>query len=224
MLAGKGAMKSAAYRVVKPWRVVAFVIVAAAGFLLATMVDKTVFDRYADRTPPPSDVRLMFRTVGYLPFWLLVAAVFVLTDWPRLGREGLAAVLRRGYLLAMAVTCSALLSELLKLLIRRERPIYHAGEYVFRQWSGRTLNTAGLALPSGHATVAFGAAWMLCCLYPRATPIWLTAAIGCAAGRVLVGAHFASDVWLSAVISFVVVWGLWRVHGGKQSWAARSRG
>ena len=133
MLSGRCAMKPATRRAVKPRRVVAFLIIAAVGFLLTMMVDKAVFDRYSDPKAPPTEARLMVRAVGYLPTWLLVAAAFVLIDWPKLGRDGLAAFLRRGYLLAMAVTCSALLSEVLKLLIRRERPIRSAGEHVFRQ-------------------------------------------------------------------------------------------
>ena len=210
-------MKSNPRDSIKPRRLVAFVIVASVGFVLAMTIDQPVFDRYVDPRPRPSDLRLMFRLAGYLPLWLLVAAAFVLIDWPRLGRQGLMAVLRRGYLLAMAVILSSLLSTVLKLLIRRTRPINHAGEYFFRPWSRRTFETSGLALPSGHAAVAFAATWMLCRLYPRATPIWCLVAIGCATGRVTTGAHFVSDVWLSAVSSFVVVWVLWRVQGGKRA-------
>ena len=50
---------------------------------------------------------------------------------------------------------------------------------------------------------------------PRARWIWLSLATGCAVTRVLQGAHFLSDVYLSAVVSFGVVAILWRWQGDK---------
>jgi len=43
-------------------------------------------------------------------------------------------------------------------VFRRERPRAHGGEYFFRAFTDRPLHNGGLALPSTHAIVAFGAA------------------------------------------------------------------
>jgi membrane-associated phospholipid phosphatase len=110
----------------------------------------------------------------------------------------------------IAAALGGLAAELLKLLLRRERPEAHAGEYVFRSWSSHPLSTAGLALPSSHALVAFAAAAMLARLYPRASWLWFTLAAGCALTRVLARAHFLSDVTLAAIVGWLVAAGLWR--------------
>jgi membrane-associated phospholipid phosphatase len=50
---------------------------------------------------------------------------------------------------------------------------------------------------------------MLARLYPRARWLWYALAAGCALTRVLVRAHFVSDVVLSAIIGWGVAAILW---------------
>jgi undecaprenyl-diphosphatase len=97
-----------------------------------------------------------------------------------------------------------LLAEILKLILRRDRPRAHDGEYVFRAFSDRPFHSGGLALPSSHVLVAFSAAAMLARLFPRAAPVWFLLATGCAYTRVATRAHFVSDVMLAALVGFLV--------------------
>ena len=187
-----------------------FLLLAGGGLIFAILIDREVYEYVAKRPWIPfTDREQVFRIAGYLPFWLLASAALLLVDWPKRSRQG-GVGLRRAALLALAPTISGLLSEALKLLIRRERPNLHAVEYVFRPWSDRTFEAAGLGMPSGHVSVAAAAAAVLCLLWPRAAPIWLLAAVGCAYWRVARGAHFVSDVWLAAVLGSVVAVLLWR--------------
>src|SRR5690606_20175073 len=118
---------------------------------------------------------------------------------------------------------SGVVGELLKLVFRRERPRAHDGAYVFRAFADRPLHSGGLALPSSHAIIAFGAAAMLARLFPRTAPVWSTLAAGCALPRVAAGAHFLSDVVVSALAAWAVVALLWRRFGVPPFAAVRER-
>jgi membrane-associated phospholipid phosphatase len=95
---------------------------------------------------------------------------------------------------------------------RRLRPDSFDGLWVWRPWSEDPISGSGLSLPSGHTATAFGAAWMLCLLFPRAAPVWMLLAIGCAVTRVINHSHFVSDVFISAMLSYAVARALWHWH------------
>ena len=145
----------------------------------------------------------MFRTMGFWPFWLLAAAALALAG----GRA------RVAWLLALVPGVSGLVGELLKMLIRRERPGLHDGAYVFRPFGDQPFATSRFGLPSSEVMVAFGAAWLLCRVYPRAWPVWLGLAAGCAVTRLMVQAHFLSDVTTGAVSAWAVVALMWHAWG-----------
>jgi membrane-associated phospholipid phosphatase len=141
----------------------------------------------------------MLRTMGFLPFWLLAGAALMLVD-----RPGPASP-RRGALLMLAPTIAGALGEVLKLLVRRERPHPADGAaYVFRAWSDHPFSSKGFGMPSSHAIVAFAAAAMLARLFPRARVVWYGMAVGCALTRVLSQAHYLSDVTVAAVMGVLV--------------------
>jgi membrane-associated phospholipid phosphatase len=156
-----------------------------------------------------TDPGRFLRIQGFLPTWIVVGVALVCTDWPRRVAEGAWAAWGRGVLVVGSATLSGGLGELLKLLIRRERP-GHAAGYVFRAWSDRPFSTSGLGMPSSHVVVAFGALGMLSLLFPRARPVWYALGIGCALSRVAAHAHFMSDVTAAAIIGIAVSAGLWQ--------------
>jgi membrane-associated phospholipid phosphatase len=185
---------------------VALMIVAFAaslaldGWAYRHLVRKTIYD---------SDLGRMLRIAGFLPTWAIVSLALILCD--RSQGEGVQNRWRRwlGLLPLISATLAGLVGEVLKLLLRRERPEAHAGTYVFRSWSDHPLSSAGLSLPSSHAIVAFGALAMLACLYPRARWLWFALAAGCAVTRVLAHAHFLSDVVLAGIAGSLVATALW---------------
>jgi membrane-associated phospholipid phosphatase len=61
--------------------------------------------------------------------------------------------------------------------------------------------------------VAFGAAFMLAYLFPRARWVWFALAAGCGITRVLARAHFVSDVVVAAVAALATTALLWRRFG-----------
>lgn len=153
------------------------------------------------------DLLLLLRVWGSLWVWLLIALAMGLLSrgWPSLQPRSLARWCRQrepAYVL-LSPLLSGALAELLKLLIRRERP-NELAVYVFRSWADRPWSTSGLGLPSSHAAVAFGGSLALASLYPPLRWPALAMAIGCGFTRVSAGAHFPSDVLLAALLGLGV--------------------
>lgn len=166
----------------------------ADGWAWQHLVSPGVYDR---------DFGRMFRVVGFLPLWLLLAIALWLVT-----RDT-----RRGVLLALVPTAGGLLAEVLKIVLRRERPGLHDGAYFFRPFTDQLWQTKAIGLPSSHALVAFSGAWLLCRFYPRGWPVWLLFAVGCAVSRVQAQAHFLSDVTVAAVAAYLLVAWMWSRWG-----------
>ncbi|HTT69264.1 MAG TPA: phosphatase PAP2 family protein [Gemmatimonadales bacterium] len=158
----------------------------------------------------------LLRLMGWWPTWALAS----LALW--LQRRSADAVLarRQAILLAGSVVASGLLCEVMKLVIRRERPGVDAGHWMFRAWSEHPLSTAGLATPSSHAMVAFAAATVAARLFPRLRWVLFALASGCAATRVLSHAHYLSDVTFGATLGWAVGWAMWIAWGRADATAA----
>ncbi|MBI1372639.1 MAG: phosphatase PAP2 family protein [Phycisphaera sp.] len=186
------------------------------GLIAAFALDYVVWALLNEREYRESDKFRLLKAAGYLPTWFLMGAALVLMDWPRKAIDGLGVAMRRGVLLVVSATAGGLSSELLKLVLRRERPPKPPhGEWTgLYHWIGfddadHVLSTAGLSMPSSHSSIAFGACWMLCLLFPRATPVWLFVAAGCATTRLLDHAHHLSDVYVSMITSGMIAVALW---------------
>jgi membrane-associated phospholipid phosphatase len=186
---------------------------AAIACAVGALVAATALDGWAYRVLVMPDVYdhdwgRMLRVAGFLPTWAVVSAALLLNR-PESGPMPDGSRWRAALPL-LAATVGGIAAEVLKLLLRRERPEAHAGAYAFRSWRDHPLSSGGLSLPSSHALVAFAAAAMLARLYPRARWLWYALAAGCALTRVLARAHFLSDVTLSAILGSAVAALLWR--------------
>ncbi len=180
-------------------------LIAAAAVALALLADRWAYAHIIYPDVYEHDWGRMLRTMGFLPFWLAAGVAMLLCDRPQ------PAWPRRGLLLMIAATLGGASAELLKLLVRRERPSADSATYIFRGWSDHPFSTRGLGMPSSHGVVAFAAAAMLARLLPRARVVWYALAVGCALTRVLSRAHFLSDVVVAALCGYAVAALLWRV-------------
>lgn len=153
------------------------------------------------------DLGRLFRIIGYLPLWLLLGVALWLQTRNR----------RRALLLALTPAVGGLVAEVLKILLRRERPGLHNGDYFYRPFADQPFYTRDIGLPSSHALVAFAGAWILCRLYPKGWPVWVLLAAGCAYSRVQAQAHFLSDVTVAAVAAYWVVAWIWSRWGDERT-------
>ena len=63
----------------------------------------------------------------------------------------------RGMLLTVAPLVSGLTCEVLKIVLRRERPNLHDGAYYWRSFADHPWSTGNIGLPSSHVMVASSA-------------------------------------------------------------------
>jgi membrane-associated phospholipid phosphatase len=173
-------------------------IIAVALLAVATAIDPWAYHHLVWLPVYDTDWGKALRSVGYWPLWIVIALALWMND-PRSPLERW-----RAATLAVSVTAAGLLGELLKMLLRRERPGAHDGAYVFRAFTDRPFDTRGIGSPSSHAFLAFAAAATLARFYPKAAPIWYGLAVGCAVTRVLSRAHFVSDVVAGALLGILV--------------------
>jgi membrane-associated phospholipid phosphatase len=179
------------------WR---FVLTATLLIVLAHLLDGWAWAELGRTGVYDNDRGRLLRIIGYYPLWMVLGLAIWLETRNR----------RYGLLVALVPGVAGLVAEVLKILLRRERPGLHDGAYVFRAFSDQFWSTKQIGLPSSHALVAFAGAWSLVKLYPRARWVWVALAAGCALTRVQARAHFLSDVTVAAIAAWVVVEVVWR--------------
>jgi membrane-associated phospholipid phosphatase len=142
------------------------------------------------------------KSVRFLvPVGLLLVMIAALNfpSLPSTSRRVLAALaVRLGFLFA-AVAAPGLFVTIVKRLIGRARPLVENGidPLHFRPF-GWSVEYA--SLPSGHATDAFAIAAAIGALWPRTRPLMWAYALAIAVSRVVLTAHFPSDVIAGAIV------------------------
>jgi undecaprenyl-diphosphatase len=145
------------------------------------------------------------KSVWFLvPIALALVALAVLASpaLPSMSRRVLAALAVRLGFLFLAIGLPGMVFTIVKRLIGRARPLVEgsADPFIYRPLS---WNVEYASLPSGHATDAFAAAMAVGALWPRARPLMWTYAVVIALSRVVLTAHFPSDVVVGAVVGVV---------------------
>ncbi len=177
-----------------------------AALALTISIDRTLWTWLrldAAATLPSKDWWQALRALGYLPLWLVVGALFILRDHATRFAGGGLAAWHRGTMVVLGAACSGLIAEIAKAIIRRQRP-GDDGALRF-DWAGQGLQGLGIGTVSSHAAVAFGGAFMLGLLVPAWRWPLFFLALACAWSRVAAGAHFVSDCFAAALVSYAVV-------------------
>ncbi|HEX2476321.1 MAG TPA: phosphatase PAP2 family protein, partial [Lacipirellulaceae bacterium] len=118
--------------------------------------------------------------------------------WPRASARVLAALTVRAGFLFLAIGAPGLLTLAIKQLFGRARPYVAEGApYLLHPFA---LRSEYASFPSGHSTTAFAAAAAIGALWPRAGIVTWAYALVIASSRVVVTAHFPSDVIGSAIV------------------------
>ena len=131
---------------------------------------------------------LLFITLAALPKILTSFSQRVLT----------AIMVRVGFLFA-AIALPSLFVTIVKRMIGRARPMVGGSldPFLFSPFEG---HAAYAGLPSGHATTAFAVLVAFGTLWPRARTALLVYALLIAVSRVMVTAHYPSDVFAGALV------------------------
>ena len=93
-----------------------------------------------------------------------------------------------------------------KFIIGRSRPKLwiHDGKLEFNPFPSLNNTYDYASMPSGHTQVAFSFALILCILYPKYRYLFILGAIIIGFSRVMVSAHWMSDVVMGAMFGSVV--------------------
>lgn len=192
-----------------------------AGFVIVTLLDHRLAALAAVRDEPWLEGRGWYQVLrqwGYAPTWILLGFILGFHErWLRQRRPGVIAARPahqpdRTLLVILAPILAGAAAELLKLVFARERPdlLGHPTSYVWRGFFSGFADGSNLGLPSSHAAVAFAGSLALARVLPGAAWLLLLGALGCGISRMLAAAHYASDVYLAAVVAWLVVAGLSR--------------
>lgn len=106
--------------------------------------------------------------------------------------------LRLSFIFA-AIAVPGLFVSIVKRLIGRARP-FVTGEADPFAWAYFVWRPDYASMPSGHTTSAFAAAFAIGALWPKARPFMWSYAVLIAVSRVVVTAHYPSDVLAGAVV------------------------
>jgi membrane-associated phospholipid phosphatase len=196
------------------WRRPPRLVIGAVVTLVVTAATMIWVDRpaiwVAQRVPEPlidafDQLTDFGKSVRFLvPIALLLGALALVTSpaLPRMSRGVLAAIAVRLGFLFLAIGLPGLCFSAVKRLIGRARPLVEGGAdpFIYRPFG---WNVEYASLPSGHATDAFAAAMAIGALWPRTRPFMWTYAVAIALSRVVLTAHFPSDVILGAIVGVV---------------------
>jgi membrane-associated phospholipid phosphatase len=176
----------------------------ATALVASLLLDAWAWHSLVDLKVYEADWGRLLRVVGSIYLWIPLALVV----WLELrihapDRAG------RGGLLLLAPALAGGVAEVIKILVRRERPALHDGAYYFRPFGERPFSTPDIGFPSSHAMVAFAGAAIVARLFPRTAPVAYFLAAACGLSRVLSHAHFLSDAVGGAIAGWAVGALLW---------------
>ena len=127
---------------------------------------------------------------------LIIALAVLAATTQRLARLTVVSLIVRLEFIFVAIALPGLVVTVVKRLIGRVRPSI-VGPFAYVPFSWRPDYAS---MPSGHATTAFAVAVALGALWPRARPLLWLYAIVIAASRVIIAAHYPSDVIAGACV------------------------
>jgi undecaprenyl-diphosphatase len=155
--------------------------------------------------------------------WLFALSIltFVYALYRRAGeisrraRAGWGLLASRALYFFVVQAFSGLLSQLIKHLVGRARPklVDTLGPEHFDLFS---LKAVLASFPSGHTTTIVAAAASLSFFIPRWSPLFFGLALPVAASRLIIGAHYPSDVLGGVFLGLGSAWAVARVFGRRK--------
>ncbi len=124
--------------------------------------------------------------------------------------------LRAWLFMIATMASSGIFINAIKFAVGRERPrfLFRDGTSDFHPFA---LRIADCAFPSGHTQSIWTAMLCLSLLFPKGRAIFIPVAVMISASRVIIGAHYLSDVVASIFIAFAftLLWRRWFERGGE---------
>jgi membrane-associated phospholipid phosphatase len=188
----------------RPGRVAASLLAAAVVVALAMLLLDGSLSAQTKRLPIPFvDVFNEITDFGKGYWFLVPSGILIIalaglaaTTPQRFVRLTIISLVVRFEFVFIAIALPGLVFTIVKRLIGRLRPSA-LGPFVYVPFSWRPEYAS---MPSGHSTTAFAAAVALGAIWPRARPLLWFYAVVIAASRVIIYAHYPSDVIAGACL------------------------
>jgi membrane-associated phospholipid phosphatase len=152
------------------------------------------------RWAPLLDVTQRATWLGYGAVDIGLVLLFAVFGW----WGGDAGLRTRGLVGALTVAGAGILDQVVKNVACRARPSASQAGIFFAHFPCFPASYAYASFPSGHATTAFATAVILSLWYPRGAGLFVGLALVAGLSRVVLGAHFPSDVLAGAVVGSAV--------------------
>ena len=167
------------------------------------------------KTSLPKETLDLFRAItrlGKSENYLVPSGIIVLglafAPWSRLTLSAKAALFQlqmMALFIFVAVAGAGLSNNVIKILIGRARPRYF-GEFGAHYFDSPGWTSGFQSFPSGHSTTAGAMAIALTLLFPRFKWLWIAIGLWIAFSRVVVGAHYPSDIVAGFLYGAVFAW------------------
>jgi len=102
----------------------------------------------------------------------------------------------------LCVGISGIVTDMIKPILGRARPVEWVRDAAYG-FHPLTFQAAWNGMPSGHATTAASLALVLIVLFPRGRVVWILLALLLAGSRVMVNAHYLSDVFAGCAVGLL---------------------
>ena len=193
-----------------PWALAVFI---ALVLLLILALDRRVTQLFSTHSGLLYEVASVLTHLGEVPWSLGPPALVFLVARYVLRRPGLAT---RALFVFASVAASGLLVDVVKALVGRARPGLWLEEGIYGFFFLR-LTTVYQSFPSGHTACASGACFALAALAPCYRRRLMVAGLLLGLTRVVVTAHYLSEVLCAAALSLLVV-SLLRRQFARRGW------
>ena len=199
-------------------RLVAALLGAVLAVALAmAFADRPVARFFHDGDPRLHAVFAFITTFGLSDAYLIVSSLMFLGWRIAATRTQDAArapsLLRNAYralFIFVVVAASGIATDVVKVICGRARPKLLFADNVYGFTWGAT-QADYWSFPSGHATTAAALATVLFLLWPRGLPLYVVAALLVMASRIVLDAHYTTDVIAGAAIGVAAAWAAWLV-------------
>jgi lipid A 4'-phosphatase len=186
-------------------------LTALAVVMSIAFVDRPVAEFFHGQNGTLQAVFRFITQFGVSTGWLIGSALLwlglrIASRRPRFA--ALAGRLRAYSILAlfffMSIAVPGIIVDILKATAGRARPklLFGSDEYFF-SWGG--LRSDYWSFPSGHTACAVSVAAALSLIWPRGRPVFIGFAILIAASRIIITAHFLSDVIMATFLAIIGV-------------------
>ncbi len=171
------------------------------------------FLRNVDQQHPDYiDIFRAYTDIGKSKYYLIISGISILlcacaVRMPSIQKELRIKMGHVGKVLSFFFACvavSGIVADIIKPILGRARPVtfVREGIYGFHPF---TFHAAWNSMPSGHATTAFTIATILTFFRPRHQVLWFVGAAIIAVSRVMVNAHYLSDIFAGAAVGILTV-------------------